>query len=123
MLDIVPGGEGRRLLFNISVQHNEGMHYQCPDCEACYLYTHLLTCIIAAQYSPEFHAYKSYVGGGTCRIVSGHGGVVSYFESLVCSKRHCATSSVDGERLEHFLGAHFSNTRAGHDPKKIVRNE
>ena len=97
--------------------------HRTPSREMCHLYTPLLTCIVAAQGSPEFHAYKSYVGGGTCSLVNGHGGVESYFESLGCSKRHCATRSVDGERLEHFLGAHFSNTRAGHDPKKIVRNE
>jgi Pyruvate/2-oxoacid:ferredoxin oxidoreductase delta subunit len=83
MLDIVTGGEGRRLLFCMLVQHNEGTYHECTTCEVCYLYTPLLTCIIAAQYSLEFHAYKSHVGGGTCRIVSGHGGVESYFESPV----------------------------------------
>ena len=60
----------------------------------CYLYTPLPTCMITAQYSPGFHAYTASVGGGTCRIVSGHGGVESYFESPSCSKRHCATCSV-----------------------------
>jgi len=62
-----------------------------------------------------------YVGGGTCNNVNGHGGVESYFESPGCSKRHCATGSVDGERLKHFLGAQFSNTRVRHNWKRIVR--
>lgn len=45
------------------------------------------------------------VEGGTCNIANGHGGVESYFESPGCSKRHCATGSVYGERLKQFLGA------------------
>ena len=89
----------------------------------CYLYTPLRTCIIAARYSPEFHAYKLYVGGGTCSIVNGRGGVGGYFESLGCSKRHCAARSVYGERLEHTLGARFLSIRAQHQLKTLVRSK
>lgn len=92
------------------INYREQSIHRAPSREMCYLYTPLRTCIIAARYSPGFHAYKSYVGGGPCSIVNGHGGVESYFESPGCSKRHCATGSVDGERLESTFLAVSSQT-------------
>jgi hypothetical protein len=123
LLGIGSGGEGRRLLFCMLIRHNEGIYCECTTCEVCYLYTPLLTCIIAARYSLEFHAYKPYVGGGTCRIVSGHGGVESCFESLGYSKRHCATCSVGSERLKHFRSPRFSNIGVRHHSNRLVRIE
>lgn len=63
------------------------------------------------------------LGGGTGSIASGHGGVGSYFEALGCSKRHCATCSVYGERLEYTLGAQFSSIRAQHQLETLVRSK
>jgi hypothetical protein len=77
---MVVGGEGSRLLLSMLVYITKD-EYRRPDCEMYYLYTSMLTCIIVALYSLEFHAYTVPVSSGTCSIVSGHGGVGCYSES------------------------------------------